>query len=126
MAAYLKASANEKMYFDYLQTVRQAEKQEAMDPSHSQTADSTSKPMAVSFFPLQKLKGTQSTKTPAVQAVHMDEGSTNKEGTESEDPNGIECVTEEFIVCLARAVNDAQQEERCCYHWSTLSEIAHW
>ena len=58
MVAYLKVSTNEKMYSDYLQAVREAEKEEAMEPSCSQTADSTSKPKAVSFFPLWKLKGT--------------------------------------------------------------------
>ena len=33
MVAYLKASTNEKMYSDYLQAVREAEKEEAMEPS---------------------------------------------------------------------------------------------
>ena len=50
MVAYLKVSTNEKMYSDYLQAVRKAEKEEAMEPSHSQTTDSTSKPKAMSFF----------------------------------------------------------------------------
>ena len=120
MVAYLKASTNEKTYSDYLQAVREAEKEEAMDPSHSQTADSTSKSKVMSFFPLQKLKGTQPTKTPAVWVAHLEEESANKEeGTESEDPNGIKGVTKEFIVCLARAVKDAQQEEKHCYHCSS-------
>ena len=35
------------------------------------------------------------------------------------DPDGIKGVTEEFIVCLARAVKDAQQEEKHCYHCSS-------
>ena len=34
MVAYLKASANEKMYSNYLQVAREAEKEEAMEPSH--------------------------------------------------------------------------------------------
>ena len=63
MVAYLKASTNEKTYSDYLWAAREAEKEEAMDPSHSKTSHSTSKPKATSFFPLQKLKGTQPTKT---------------------------------------------------------------
>ena len=46
-----------------------------------------------------------------------------KGGIKSEDPNGIEGVTEEFIVCLARAVKDAQQEEKCCYHCSSLEHF---
>ena len=46
------------------------------------------------FFPLQKLKGTQPTKTPAVWVAHLEEDSANKEeGAEGEDPNGIEGIT---------------------------------
>ena len=41
-----------KRLFDYLQAAREAEKEEAMELSHSQTADSTDKPKAMSFFPL--------------------------------------------------------------------------
>ena len=79
-----------------------------MEPSHSQTVASTSKPNAMSFFPLWKFKVSQQTKTPAVWVAHLEEESANKEeGVESEDPNGIEGVTEEFIVCLARTVKDA-------------------
>ena len=123
MVAYLKASTNKKTYSDYLWAVREAEKEKAMEPSHSQTANNTSKPKAMSFFPLQKLKGTQPTKTPAVCEAHLEEEDSNREGgTESEDPDGIEGVTD-FIVCLARAVKDAQQEEKCCYHCSSLEHF---
>ena len=52
MVAYLKASTNKKMYSDYLQAAREAEKEEAMEPSCSQTTDNTSKPQAMSFIPL--------------------------------------------------------------------------
>ena len=52
MVAYLKASTNEKTYSDYLWAVRETEKEEVMEPSHSQTADNTSKPKVTSFFPL--------------------------------------------------------------------------
>ena len=74
-----------------------------METSRSQIVDSTSKPKVTSFFPLQKLKGTQPTKTPAVCVAHLEVESTNKEeGTETKDPDGIEGVTKEFIVYLAR------------------------
>ena len=86
-----------------------------MEPSHSQTAATRSKPKAMSFFPLWKLKGSLPTKNPAVQVAHLEEENTDKEEcTDSEDPDGIEGITKEFIVCLARAVKDAQQEEKCC------------
>ena len=126
MVAYLKASTNEKMYSDYLWAMREAEKEEVMEPSHSQTANNTSKPKVMSFFPLQKLKGTQPTKTPALCVAHLEEEGSDKEGgAESKDPNGIEGVTEEFIVHLARAVKDAQQEEKHCYHCSSLEHFIH-
>ena len=108
MVTYLKASTNEKMYSDYLRVVREAEKEEVIEPSCSQMADSTSKPKMMSFFSLQKLKGTQPARTPTVWMVHLEEESTNKgEGAESEDPDGIKDITEEFMVCIARAVKDA-------------------
>ena len=106
--------------------MREAEKEEVMELSHSQTANNTSKPKVTSFFPLQKLKGTQCTKTPAVHEAHLEEEGSDKEGgTESEDPGGIEGVTEEFIVCLARAVKEAQQEKKCCYHCSSQDHFIH-
>ena len=52
MVAYLKASTNENTYLDYLWAVREAVKEEVMEPSCSQTANNTSKPKAMSFFPL--------------------------------------------------------------------------
>ena len=49
--------------------------------------------------------------------VHLEEENANKEECiNSEDPDGIKGVTEEFIVCLARVVKDAQQAEKCCFH----------
>ena len=108
MVAYLKASTNEKTYLDYLWAVREAKKEEVMEPSCSQTANNTSNPKVMSFFPLWKLKGTQPTKIPAVHVAHLEEVGFDKEGgTESEDPKGIEDVTEEFVVHLARVVKDA-------------------
>ena len=119
MVTYLKASTNEKMYSNYLCAVRETEKEEVMEPSCSQTTNNTAKPKVMSFFPLQKLKDTQPTKTPAARVVHLEEEGSDKGGIESEDPDGIEGVTEEFIVCLARAVKEAQQDEKCCYHCSS-------
>ena len=52
MVACLKASTNEKMYSDYLLVVREAEKEEAMEPSHNWTVDNQNKPKVTSFFPL--------------------------------------------------------------------------
>ena len=74
-------------------------KEDAMEPSHSQTTNST----------------TQPARTPAVWVAHLEEENADKEeGTESKGPNGIEGITEEFIMCLAMAVKDAQWEEICC------------
>ena len=38
---------------------------------------------------------------------------------ESDDPDRIEGVTEDFMVWLARAVKDAQMDEKRCYHCSS-------
>ena len=117
MVAYLKATANEQTYSDYLQMAWEAEKEEIVDTSHSLAMASTSKLIATSFFPLWKLKGSQLAITPSMQMVHLEEKSANKEeGINGEDPDGIEDVTEEFIIHLARAVKDVQQMEKCCYH----------
>ena len=40
-------------------------------------------------------------------------------GPESDDTGGIEGVTEEFMVQLARVMKDAQADEKCCYHCSS-------
>ena len=98
-----------------------------MEPSQSHTLNNTAKPKLTSFFPLQKLKGTQSVvKMATLCLAHVEEESTKRdEGVDSEDPDGIKGVTEEFMVCLARAMKDTQKEEKCCYHCSSLDHIIH-
>ena len=65
-----------------------------------------------------------------MHVVHLEEEASNKEGdVESEDPDDIKGVTQEFTVHLARAVKDAQQEEKLCYHAAAQnisSMNAHW
>ena len=126
MVAYLKASLQEKTYSDYLQTAMEAEKEDSMELSQSpqsQATDKTTK--ATSFFPLQKLKGTQpAVKTPAMCLAHLEEESAKKdEEVESEDPQGIDGVMEEFMVHLAMAVKDTQMEEKHCYLCSSLEHF---
>ena len=56
--------------------------------------------------------------------AHLEEVSTDKEeGSKSDNPNGIEGMTEEIIVHLARAVKEAQQGEKHCYHCSSLEHF---
>ena len=87
----------------------------------TQTANNPPKPRATSLFPLKKLKGNQPIpKMPAVHLVHLEEEDTGgNENEESDDPGRIEGVMEEFMVHLARAVKDAQMEEKHCYHCSS-------
>ena len=76
------------------------------------------KTRATSFFPLRKLKGNQPfNKKPAVCLAQLEEEDAD-EGKDqgSDDPYGIEGVTEEFMVWLTRAVKDTQAGEKCCYH----------
>ena len=79
------------------------------------------------FFPLQKLKGNQPTlKVLTVHLAHLEEedaGSDEDEG--HDDPGRIEGVTEEFMVHLARAVKDAQTEEKHCYYCSSPEHFIH-
>ena len=117
MVSYLKARGKEKSYSNYIQAVLEAKKEEAMEASCNPPMASTSKPRVMSFFPLQKLKGSQPAVTPSAQVVHLEEENTDKEEyVNSEDPDGIKGITEEFIVHLTRAVKDAQQVEKHFYH----------
>ena len=70
---------------------------------------------------MRRLKGNQPfSKKPAVQLAQLEEEDIDDGGDpESDDPNGIEGVTEEFMVQLARAVKDAQTDEKHCYHCSS-------
>ena len=124
MVAYLKASPYEKTYSDYLQAVREAEKEESMELSpnpHSQAVDNTANPKTTSFFPLQKLKVNQPVSKMATMCLaHLEEESIEREEEdETKDPDGINGVTEEFMVHLAWAMKDAQVEEKLCYHCSS-------
>ena len=78
----------------------------------------------MSFFPLWKLKGSQLTATPSTWVAHLEEESANKrECIDGKDQDGIKGKTEVFIVHLVSAVKDAQQEEKCCYHCSSLDHF---
>ena len=122
--AYLKVGPQVRTYSDYLRAAREAEKEDSIEFSQSsrtQATDGPSKPRTTSFFPLRKLKGSQPfPKKPAICLVQLEEEDADDgEDPESNDPNGIEGVTEEFMVQLARAVKDAQMDERHCYHCSS-------
>ena len=131
MVAYLKAGPQVRTYSDYLRAAREAEKEDLMELSWSfriQTADGPSKPRTTScFFPLRKLKGNQPlSKKPTVCLAQLEEEDTDdSEDLESDDPGGIEWVTEEFMVWLARVVKDAQAYEKCCYHCSSPEHLIH-
>ena len=119
-----------RTYSDYLRAVREAEKEDSIElsrTSRTQTTDSPSKPRTTSFFPLRKLKGSQPfPKKPAICLVQLEEeDGDDGEELESDDPDGIEGLAEEFMVLLARAVKDAQTDERCCYHCSSPEHFIH-
>ena len=124
MVAYLKAGPQVRTYSDYLRAAREAEKEDSIEFSWSPRAPATdgpSKPRATSFFPLRKLKGSQPfMKKPTIHLAQLEEEGTNDgEDPESNNPDGIEGVTKEFMVRLARAVKDAQMDKKCCYHCSS-------
>ena len=124
MVAYLKAVPQVRTYLDYLRAIREAEKEDSIELSWTPRAPATdgpSKPRATSFFTLRKLEGSQPiTKKPTVCLAQLEEeGAKNGEDPESNNPDWIEGVTEEFMVRLARAVKDAQTDEKHCYHCSS-------
>ena len=63
---------------------------------------------------MRKLKGNQPlSKKPAIHLAQLEEEDADDgEDTESDDPGGIKGVTEEFMVQLARVVQDAQADEK--------------
>ena len=130
MVAYLKVGPQVRTYSDYLRATREAEKEDSIKLSQNsrvQTSDRPSKPRTTSFFPLRKLKGNQPfSKKPAIWLVQLEEEDAgNGVDPESDDPDGIEGVMEEFMVQLARAVKDAQTDEKCCYHCSSPEHFIH-
>ena len=124
MVAYLKAGPQVRTYSDYLRASREAKKEDSIELSQNskiQTANGLSKPRTTSFFPLRKLKGNQPfSKKPTIWLVQLEEEDADDgEDPESDDPDGIKGVTEEFMVWLARVVKDAQMDDKCCYHCSS-------
>ena len=56
--------------------------------------------------------------------VHLEEESPKRDKeVERKDPDIIDGVTEEFMVHLARAMKDAQVEQKHCYHCSSLEHF---
>ena len=56
--------------------------------------------------------------------MHLEEEDSGEQvGTKSEDLDGINGVTEKFIVHLARVVKEAQQDEKHCYHCSSMDHF---
>ena len=128
MVAYLKVGSQVRTYSDYLRAAREAEKEDSMelpwDP-RTQVTNTPPKPRATSFFPLRKLKCNQPIlKKPTVHLAHLEEEDASEdEDQESDDPSGIEGVMEGFMVCLARAIKDAQADEKHCYHCCSLEHF---
>ena len=128
MVAYLKVGTQVRTYSDYLRAAREAEKGDIIELSRSPRAsvtDGPSKLRATSFSPLRKLKGNQPfTKKPAMHLTQLEEeGTDDDKDPESDDPDGIEGVTKEFMVRLARVVKDAQADEKHCYHCNSLEHF---
>ena len=103
MVAYLKAGLQVRTYSDYLRATREAEKEDSIElswGSRFQTANGLSIPRTTSFFPLRKLKGNQHpSKKPTVCLAQLEEGDADDgNDQESDDPNGLEGVREEFMV----------------------------
>ena len=130
MVAYLKVGLQVRTYLDYLRVACEAEKEDSIElpqGPRTQTSNNLPKAQTTSFFPLRKPKRNQPLlKKPAVCLVHLEEEDAgDDEDQESDDPGRIKGVTEEFIIHLARAVKDAQADEKCCYHCSSPEHFIH-
>ena len=113
-----------RIYLDYLKATREAEKDNSIKLSRSsrgQLTDGPSKPRTTSFFPLRKLKGSQPfPKKPAIWLAQLDEEDTDDgKDPNSNNPDGIKGVMEDFMVWLARTVKDGQMDENHCNHCSS-------
>ena len=104
------------MYSDYLRAAWEGEKEDSVELSQgpsTKATDGPPKPRTARFFPLRKLKGNQPLlKKPAVHLAHLEEEDTSNDEDQGNDPSGMKGVTKEFMVCLARAVKDAQADEK--------------
>ena len=61
-----------------------------------------------------------------MRAVHLEKEVSGKEADAmNKDPNKFDGVMEECIVCLARVVKEAQQDKKCCYHYSSMEYFIH-
>ena len=103
MVAYLKVAPKVRTYSDYLRAAREAEKEDLIKLSRNsriQASDGPSKPRTTSFFPLRKLKGIQPLhKKPTIWLAQLEKEEADDDGDpENDDPNGIQGVTEEFMV----------------------------
>ena len=129
MVAYLKAGPQVRTYSDYLRAAREAEKEDSIElPQNSRTQTANApKQRTTSFFPLRKLKGNQPlSKKSAVHLAHLEEEEVDDgKDSESDDPGGIEGVTEQFMVQLVRVVKDSQADKKCCYHCSSPKYFIH-
>ena len=126
MVAYLKAGPQVRMYSDYLR----AEKEDSIELSWSskiQTTDGPSKLRTTGFFPLRKCKGNQPLSKKPHSAFDTARGGGCWWWWRSREwwPWWIEGVMEEFMVWLARAVKDAQADEKHCYHCSSPEHFIH-
>ena len=128
MVADLKEGPQVRTYSDYLRATQEAKKKDSMElpwGPRTQATDTPPKPRATSFLPLRKLKGNHPILTkPTVHLAHLEEeDASGNEDQESDNLSGIEGVMEGFMICLARAVKDAQADEKCCYHCSSLEHF---
>ena len=110
MVAYLEVGLQVRTYSDYLRATQEAKKEDSMElpqGPRNQVTNTPPKPRATHFFPLKKLKGNQPIpKKPTVHLVYLEEeDASGNEDQESDNPGRIVEFMEEFMVCLARAIN---------------------
>ena len=99
-------------------------RKDSMELSQSpqnQAIDNTTKPKTTIFSLCRSSKGTNQylKQPPCAWCTWKRKVPKGMKKLESEDPDSINRVMEEFMVHLVRAVKDAQVEEKCCYNCSS-------
>ena len=104
--------AHAKTYSDYLWAAREAEKEESMELSwnpQSQAIDNTAKPKLLVSSLCRGSRGISQYLKQLLCALHTWKRKVPREEEEEiKDPDTINRVTEEFMVCQAWAMKDAQ------------------
>ena len=117
MVAYLKAGVQVRTYSDYLRAAQETEKEDSKElpwGPRTQATNTPPKPRATSFFPLRKLKGNQPIPKSLLCIWHIwkNRMPVMMKTKRVMIPAESKGVMVELMVCLERAIKDAQADKK--------------